>query len=910
MTKISRRVLLCIPGALATFVCLSAGLSRAEFPPLAPLGFLPGDEVSAAASGRQLTPELSAGADQYLLVWVDERGSNVDIATYTGGPTYNPYAGSKWDILAARIDAAGNLIDETPIVVCQELKNQAEPDVAWNGENWLVAWSGQSGSECCTNEDIYAARVSPTGEVLDAPSITVDLDGSNSGLRWPTVGSDGTNWVVAWRDLDGGTFTIDGTRIAPDGTLLDPGGVFLRHDTRNSYPVDPDILWAGDEFLLVWEEGSGGIKGQRLTSDLQKLGGVFSINVSYWTGYDPKVATDGTDFFVTWRSEPPGQTTELAGARVSHSGVVQDIPALLLTSAVNDWILDPSVAWDGTNWVVAFGRGDNPAVEIYAIRVTPDGVILDYDTSAISITAAPELQWDTTIASIPGSGSSFVAWRDHRHTPTVDGGHGDIFGATFAPDGVAGTNIPTALGAPRQTLLKMIPDDTGYLAVYRSETSPETRILAQRVDPTGAAIDLEPIVVAASERGFTHPSVAWNGSTYLVVWETKAFARSSRIFGRRFDENLEPIDADPIDIMPGNMPDVAAMGDIFVTVSSWEEPHEVRGVYSTRVRASDGVVLDLSPRYFGSGYAVHPSVATFGDQWLAAWESHPSHDDPSNSAKANFISQSGSAGTWFYVDNDATRPTVAVGADEAMIVFAGDTGPGLNDDIYGRRLLSDGTFLDPVREIVVTQVLNRQHEPTVAWDGVDFVTAFADLRDANADGSFMGELYAARVSEAGDVMDPDGFPVANDLGLPEMFPGVAGRNGSFIAGGSVFRPEAGYGNYRIGLTTSNNVTEVPSGSADVVSVPLTISMNPFRSTVAIQLRLDSGSGTATVAIHDASGREVRRLFDGSVQSDFLQLQWDGRRQSGVEAAAGMYFVRAQTEAGEFVVKVIRLRHQG
>jgi hypothetical protein len=28
-----------------------------------------------------------------------------------------PYAGSKWDIFAARIDVAGNLIDQTPIVV-------------------------------------------------------------------------------------------------------------------------------------------------------------------------------------------------------------------------------------------------------------------------------------------------------------------------------------------------------------------------------------------------------------------------------------------------------------------------------------------------------------------------------------------------------------------------------------------------------------------------------------------------------------------------------------------------------------------------------------------------------------------------------------------------------------------------
>jgi hypothetical protein len=889
---------------LAGLIPLGASRTWAEPPPLSSLSFLPGDAVSAPGAGRQLSPEIAAGDGQYLLVWVDERGSNVDIVTYTGGPTYNPYAGSKWDIYAARIDLAGNLIDETPIVVCQELKNQAEPDVAWNGENWLVVWSGQAGLECCADENIYAARVSPTGQVLDVPSIIVDLDTGNSGLRWPTVGSDGTNWVVAWRDLDGGIFTIDGTRVAPDGTLLDPGGVFLRHDTSNSYPVQPDIVWAGDEYLLVWEEGSGGVSAQRLTAGLAMIGTDFTINATYWVGFDPKVATDGTDFFVTWRSEPPGQTTELAGARVTHGGVVLDPSPLLLTAATNDWIVDPAVAWDGTNWVVAYGRGDNPLVEIYAIRVTPAGIILDYDTAAFPVTAAPELQWETTIAGVPGGGGTFVAWRDHRHTPTIYGAHGDIFGTTFAPDGTVGAKACVALGAPRQTLLKLLPSASGYLAVYRSETSPETRILAQRLDSSGNAIDLEPVVVAASERGLTNPSAAWNGSVYFVVWEDK-FA--NRTYGRRFDPNLSPIDAMPMDVMPGNTPDVAAIGDLFLTVTSWEEPHEVRGAYSVRVRASDGAILDTSPRLFSSGYALFPSVAAFGDQWLTAWESHPTHDDPSSTAKANFVDQNGFAGGWSYVDLDATRPVVASGPDHAIVAFAGDTGPGFNDDIDARRILPNGTFLDPERGIKVTQVLDPQHEPAVAWDGTQYVTAFADLRDSDADGSFMGELYGARISAAGVVLDLDGFPIANDA-IPEMFPAVAGTGSEFILGGSVFRPEAGYANYRIGLRSSGAAVGAPPDQAiGLVSGYLHVSPNPSPDgRLAIDFQIPGTPTELELAIYDVTGRRLRTLYRGASPQARGHVNWNGRNGRGTPVAAGTYFARLTGRNGISEVRRITI----
>src|SRR3712207_7644141 len=44
------------------------------------------------------------------------------------------------DIYAARVDAAGRVLDTTPVVVDQGGYEQTTPHVGWNGHNWLVVY--------------------------------------------------------------------------------------------------------------------------------------------------------------------------------------------------------------------------------------------------------------------------------------------------------------------------------------------------------------------------------------------------------------------------------------------------------------------------------------------------------------------------------------------------------------------------------------------------------------------------------------------------------------------------------------------------------------------------------------------------------------------------------------------------
>src|SRR5688500_11521094 len=130
------------------------------------------------------------------------------------------------DIYAARISAVGSVIDTTPIVVTQVGYNQSSPAVGWNEQNWLVVWLLQIENDYYKYQ-IRAARVSSAGQVLDATPIVLD-DAAHSAQFPFTVIDDGAgNWVVSWEDFlpQEGTSIPRGVvaiKVAADGTVLTP----------------------------------------------------------------------------------------------------------------------------------------------------------------------------------------------------------------------------------------------------------------------------------------------------------------------------------------------------------------------------------------------------------------------------------------------------------------------------------------------------------------------------------------------------------------------------------------------------------------------------------------------------------------------------------------------------------------
>jgi hypothetical protein len=82
--------------------------------------------------------------------------------------------------------------------------------------------------------------------------------------------------------------------------------------------------------------------------------------------------------------------------------------------------------------------------------------------------------------------------------------------------------------------------------------------------------------------------------------------------------------------------------------------------------------------------------------------------------------------------------------------------------------------------------------------------------------------------------------------------------------------------------------------------------NPFNPTTSIRFELPR-SMTVTVAVYDMSGRMVRTLVEGPVDSGPRTVVWDGRDSFGREVASGVYLCRLTSVAGTHVRRMSLVR---
>ena len=182
---------------------LAAGAAQAAPAPgrtAAPAGsshadaLLPGDTTRAPAAFHQDTPQMARGGNGFLLVWEDTR-TNYNNTLEGAAPQGGYESGTQLkDIYAARLDAAGQLMDPTPIVVAQAPWSQTRPQVAWNGQNWLVVWNTRAGGRHHDHDRrAGGARLAArggAGQPGHRPR-TGDPPLTSSGPSWPATAPTG-----------------------------------------------------------------------------------------------------------------------------------------------------------------------------------------------------------------------------------------------------------------------------------------------------------------------------------------------------------------------------------------------------------------------------------------------------------------------------------------------------------------------------------------------------------------------------------------------------------------------------------------------------------------------------------------------------------------------------------------------
>lgn len=162
-------------------------------------------------TGDQNNPQIkNSSPGKAIIAWQDSR------------------SGSNSDIYAQLLSSGGSsLWTNNGVAVCTEPGNQNNPQVIASGESGeaIIAWEDfRSG----TNSDLYAQRISSSGEVQWTNNgVTVSI--ATGSQRYPQITGDGSaGGIITWQDTRNGIYDIYAQLVNSDGQL----GIFTNIEDR------------------------------------------------------------------------------------------------------------------------------------------------------------------------------------------------------------------------------------------------------------------------------------------------------------------------------------------------------------------------------------------------------------------------------------------------------------------------------------------------------------------------------------------------------------------------------------------------------------------------------------------------------------------------------------------------------
>lgn len=510
------------------------------------------------ATGSQYTPRLAFDGTNFFAVWADAR-----------------VAGST-DVYGSRVTPAGVALDPNGIAISSFPYYQYMEDIVFDGTNYFVVWADSRNSN---QYDVYGARVSKSGAVLDANGIRITSLGTSETRPAVTVSPSG--YFVVWEDTRNNRSDIYGARVSLAGAVTDPNGVRI---TPASGPggMWPGVISAWNQYVVVWGDGAynaSNLYAARVSSSAVVIDtDPIVVSAKDKAQFIPQLSFDGTNVFMVFNDNAGDPNDGVAGARMDANGTVLDPGGKPLDLSANDqqlpvvsygggvfllawsdnrykptgdsdvWavridptgtVLDPSgiqltstttidqpggLAFDGTNFMLAVYSPIAGSTKASAVRVKPNGVVMDATPIPVVTTpmaAAPTLAY--------GNGQFLFAWTDVRQT----GSWGDIYGARVTSAGAPldGTGIPLVVGKGyRYGGVTVSSDGNNFFVVYRDSTYDLSGV---RVSGAGTALDPGGIQLVQTTSIIENlPDITFGSGNYFMVWTTNgatSIANAARI---------------------------------------------------------------------------------------------------------------------------------------------------------------------------------------------------------------------------------------------------------------------------------------------------------------------------------------------------------------------------------------------
>jgi hypothetical protein len=748
--------------------------------------------AGTTAGGLHFAGAGGLGARYGAAVWIDARGARTPIAVAHEAASLVltvPAALVEQSAYPAVLDPTlGPEIGVDNPIYAAAQGDQVVQAVSYGGGQHLVAYNDGS---------LWVTRVSAAGAVLDPYGILVCAEPANG---WPrtAIAYDGASWLVSWIDARSGTLDLYGARVSAAGAVLDPNGARMITATSFNGRYGHSLAYGGAGYLLAYVE-QGAQRGQLVSTSVQPVGTPFALTTGGLTQTTVTAAAfNGTDYLVAFDCLD-GTEPAVYARRVSTAGFT--IGTEIFTSAAGSKAVAPfGLASNGVDWMLGFTTATGA---IRASRVTAGGVALDGATNGFSLAttssgttripvvwdgSAYQVYWDTasdvTVARVtpsatvaskvsaiigeagnatqpvasfdPVNGNALLAFADDRLASTFNGSDGRFTRVSAALAKLDNPSVLLTRGANRESNADVAWNGASWLVVWLDTRGADTDVYAARLDATGAMLDPAGIAVAVAAGTPARPTVASNGSGWFVAWENG----SGNIVGARVSGAGAVLDATPLVIGAGTAPHVAGSTSDYAVV--WHDYNTTYRVLSRRVSAA-GAFLDATQVVLdATGF--WPTIAWNGVSWLVPYNWAGSSNYGSVVARRLQTNGTFDPSPVFL---SYAPPT---GGDMAAAAIGGQWLVAWNQstDVRAIRVSAAGAKVDTA-SFVVSNATNDQTVPRVAADGTNYWVAWQDTRS----GIYNSDVYAARVSPAGAVLDPSGMVIAN-AAYDEVAPSLAG----------------------------------------------------------------------------------------------------------------------------------------
>lgn len=732
----------------------SAGASAdlSSNPTLAPVA-----SVAAAASGpaysQQSDAAIVAGKSQLLAAWTE-----VHLAT------------RRSSVVAVRIGSDGALLDAKSIALGSG--DDASIALAFDGTDYLAVWSHKTAS----GSVISGVRIGADGKVKDAQPFT--LGRASGSAKTPAVAYAAGGYLVTWSDDRDAGATADsyvtevyGARISTAGAVVGSSEGFRITNAPGPLDGKLQVAAAGSTFLVGYAKRTAAATVPHAVR-VSDAGAILDATPLAFGegGSAPSVATDGTQFFVAWNDLA---LNRLAGARVSKDGAKIDANAIDIGAPQPD---APAVAWDGEAFSVASAKATQ--------RVGANGTLLGGPLAGGS--------------AVAGAGSSLFVIQNVG----ADASRGlaaRVSGSLLPKAGGAATKSDITLARGAAALQKSVATaahGTSSLSVWLEYEDIARPKLVGAVYVNGSATPVTIDPGTGAKNGA--PSVAFDGTTYVVAWPQSATTSSV------VHVNDTGVVIDTPKSYAGTLPQLSAgaSGKVLLTTRA------ATGSSAWLLGTTDKEIA-LTPEPAGWTTSPLGKPVWDGNRYVLAWsatkgdgnaEIHAQRYDKNGApmdvpaVKIASFPVGGAA--------ELPRPTLATNGADTLIAFASPT----THQILGARLSPTGlSDAIPVRLDVGSS--GFAFEPRLAWDGAQWTLAYERRSDAAAPdlGGYALELARIRPTASGlDTTAPVQAIAPRGL-LPAI---AAGANGiSFLGYESIGTDDVAAP--RVSLTQFTDVTTPP-----------------------------------------------------------------------------------------------------